>query len=105
MSGKIVSIDPHSPAARARLRVGETLISINGKEIADVLDYRFYAYDPKLTLVLETENGRRHTVKIRKEEGEDVGLNFETYLMDEERCCSNHCLFCCLLYTSPSPRD
>ena len=46
LSGKIASIDPGSPAARARIHVGETLLSINGKTIKDVLDYRFYAYDP-----------------------------------------------------------
>ena len=94
MAGKIASIDSHSPAERAKLRVGDTLLSINGKEIADVLDYRFYAYDPKLTLVVESPDGKQRTVHIRKAEGEDIGLNFETYLMDEERCCSNHCLFC-----------
>ena len=94
MSGKIASIDPGSPAARARIHVGETLLSINGKTIKDVLDYRFYAYDPALTLVLRRPDGAERTVHIRKEEGEDIGLNFETYLMDEERCCSNHCLFC-----------
>lgn len=105
MSGKIVSIDPHSPAQRAKVRVGETLISINGNEIVDVLDYRFYAYDPKVTLVLEDESGARRTVKLRKDEGEDIGLNFETYLMDEERCCSNHCLFCFVDQMPPGMRD
>ena len=105
MAGKIVSIDPGSPAERAHLRVGETLLSINGKQIEDVLDYRFYAYDPKLTLVLEEETGKRRTVKIRKGEGEDIGLNFETYLMDEERCCSNHCLFCFVDQMPPDMRE
>lgn len=105
MSGKIVSIDPNSPAQRAKVRVGETLVSINGNEIVDVLDYRFYAYDPKVTLVLEDEAGIRRTVVLRKEEGEDIGLNFETYLMDEERCCSNHCLFCFVDQMPPGMRD
>ena len=105
MAGKIASIDPGSPAQRAHLRVGERLLSINGKPIEDVLDYRFYAYDPKLTLVLEEENGKQRTVKIRKAEGEDIGLNFETYLMDEERCCSNHCLFCFVDQMPPDMRE
>ena len=105
MSGKIASIDPCSPAERAKLRVGDTLLSINGKEIADVLDYRFYAYDSRLTLVVEAPDGRRRTVKIRKAEGEDIGLNFETYLMDEERSCSNHCLFCFVDQMPPNMRD
>ena len=75
LSGKIASIDPGSPAARARIHVGETLLSINGKTIKDVLDYRFYAYDPALTLVLRRPDGAERTVHIRKEEGEDIGLN------------------------------
>lgn len=105
MSGKISSIDHGSPAERAKIRVGETLISINGKEIKDVLDYRFYVYDPKLTLVIQAEDGHRRSVKIRKSEGEDIGLNFETYLMDEERCCTNHCLFCFVDQMPPNMRD
>ena len=105
MAGKIASIDSHSPAERAKLHVGDTLLSINGKEIADVLDYRFYAYDPKLTLVVESPDGKQRTVHIRKAEGEDIGLNFETYLMDEERCCSNHCLFCFVDQMPPNMRD
>ena len=105
MSGRIASIDPGSPAEYAKIRVGETLVSINGKEIVDVLDYRFYAYDPKVTLVLAAEDGKHRTVKIRKAEGEDIGLNFETYLMDEERCCSNHCLFCFVDQMPPNMRQ
>ncbi len=105
MSGKIVSVDPASPAERAKLRPGETLLSVNGKEINDVLDYRFYAYDPKLTLVLQAPDGKRRTVKVRKAEGEDLGLNFETYLMDEERSCSNHCLFCFVDQMPPDMRE
>lgn len=105
MAGKITSIDPHSPAERAKLRVGETLLSINGQEIADVLDYRFYGYDPKLTLVVQEPSGAQRTVHIRKAEGEDIGLNFETYLMDEERSCSNHCLFCFVDQMPPNMRD
>ena len=31
---------------------------------------------------------------IRKEEGEDLGLEFETYLMDRARSCANNCIFC-----------
>ena len=105
MAGKITSIDPHSPAERAKLRVGETLLSFNGREIADVLDYRFYGYDPKLTLVVQEPSGAQRTVHIRKAEGEDIGLNFETYLMDEERSCSNHCLFCFVDQMPPNMRD
>ena len=42
MSVKILSVGPESPARHAGILPGETLVSINGNEICDVLDYRFY---------------------------------------------------------------
>ena len=85
---KIASVDPHSPARKAGVRPGETLTHINGHPIVDVLDYKFYAYDPKLELTLTEPEGGSRTLRIRKEEGKDLGLNFETYLMDRARSCA-----------------
>ncbi len=90
----IRSVDDHSPAKRAGIKVGETLKQVNGHPIVDVLDYKYYTYDPKLVLLLEKPDGKEHTVKVRKQEGEELGLNFETYLMDKARCCANRCIFC-----------
>ncbi|MEA4815140.1 MAG: DUF512 domain-containing protein [Oscillospiraceae bacterium] len=105
MAGRIESIESGSPAEKAGVRAGETLVFVNGKKINDVLDYRFFSYDPSLTLTLESEDGKRRRVRIEKDEGEDVGLNFETYLMDSERQCSNHCLFCFVDQMPPDMRD
>lgn len=90
----IKSVDAHSPAHRAGVKVGEKLLQVNGHPIVDVLDYKFYSYDPKLTLLLEKTDGKQRTVKVRKQEGEELGLEFETYLMDQARCCANRCIFC-----------
>lgn len=103
MSTVITSIDPRSPAELAGVRVGETLRAINGHTVVDVLDYRFYGYDSVTTLTLESE-GRQRTVTIRKEEGRDLGLNFETYLMDEMHTCANHCVFCFVDQMPPNMR-
>lgn len=89
MSTIITSIDPHSPAEKAGIRVGEQLLTINGHTVVDVLDYRFYGYDAVCHVELDTRR-----VTIRKEEGQDLGLNFETYLMDTMHQCANHCVFC-----------
>ena len=90
----ICSVDAHSPAHRAGVKVGEQLIQVNGHSIVDVLDYKFYTYDAKLSLVLRSPEGKERTLKVRKQEGEELGLNFETYLMDKARCCANRCIFC-----------
>lgn len=59
----------------------------------DVLDYKYYAYDPELVLQLRSEAGDR-TVELSKDVGEDLGLTFATYLMDRARSCANKCVFC-----------
>ena len=102
---KIQSVDPHSPARRAGVRPGEILTHINGRPIADVLDYKFYSYDPRLELTLAEEDGRTRTVRVRKDEGEELGLNFETYLMDRARSCANRCIFCFVDQMPPGMRE
>lgn len=74
--------------------IGDRVLSINGKEVCDVLDYKFFAYDPVLDIVLLTADGVEKTVHIEKAEGEDLGLEFESYLMDKPRSCANRCVFC-----------
>lgn len=105
MGTVITSIDRRSPAERAGVRTGEKLISIGGHAVEDVLDYRFFGYDQDPELVLEAPGGSRRTVRVKKPEGEELGLNFETYLMDEPRPCSNHCLFCFVDQMAPGCRD
>ena len=105
MSTCITAVDRRSPAQRAGIAEGETLLRVNGHEIVDVLDYRFYCYDPVLELELETAEGTRRTLTVKKLEGQELGLNFESYLMDEPRPCSNHCLFCFVDQMPPGMRD
>lgn len=95
MASKIVSVDAGSPAERAGLRAGETLVQIDGTAIRDVLDYKFYSYDAALHLqVLEADGKTLRDVRVHKREGEPLGLNFEHYLMDGMKQCSNKCVFC-----------
>ena len=100
----VKSVDPRSPARRAGVRVGEVLTHINGRPIVDVLDYKFYSYDPRLELTLKGPEGTVRTLRVRKSEGEDLGLEFETYLMDRARSCANHCIFCFVDQMPPGMR-
>lgn len=104
MAPKIVSVDPGSPAERAGVQPGETLLAIGGAPIADVLDYKFYGYDARLTLRLGRDGAERE-VSVKKREGEDLGLVFETYLMDQMKRCSNGCVFCFIDQLPKGMRD
>ncbi len=89
----IKSVDPTSPLS-GRVSVGDTIVSINGNEILDVLDYKFFAYDRALDVTLQRPDGTRYELHVSKPEGGDLGLDFESYLMDAPRACSNACVFC-----------
>ena len=90
---KIQSVIPKSIAARAGLRDGDVLQSINGNSIRDVLDYRFYLTDTSVRLTLERD-GAPYSVVLNKGEYDDIGLEFETPLMDKKHTCKNACVFC-----------
>lgn len=92
MASKIIKIEKKSPL-RFRAHVGDELLAIDGHEIHDVLDYQYWSYGEALTVTLRTKKGEK-TVKVRKSEGKDLGLDFEDYLMDKPRHCANRCMFC-----------
>lgn len=89
----IQSVAEGSRAARAGILAGDVLIAINGNEIRDVLDYRFYLADSLISLEF-SRDGERRAVTIRKQEYDDIGLDFETPLMDKKHSCRNKCIFC-----------
>lgn len=93
MSVTISGVAPGSPAAGKGLLPGDILDSINGEDIRDVLDYRFYMTDTRLKLSLR-RGGKPLTVSLSKEEYADLGLEFESYLMDRQHTCRNKCIFC-----------
>ena len=94
MSVKIENVLSSSYADKAGVQKDDVLVSINGNEIFDVLDYRFYIQSRKLTLSL-LRDGQELSANIRKgDEFADIGLEFKTYLMDKQHSCKNKCIFC-----------
>ena len=90
----IKKVNNRTPAHRAKLKDGYTLVSINGNVINDVLDYQFYMTDENITLKILDDKNKLKEYKIKKEQYEDLGLEFETYLMDKQHSCKNKCIFC-----------
>ncbi len=90
---RICGVDEDSHAAAAGIRAGDMLVSINNEEISDVLDYRFYLTERVVALRL-LRDGEPYTVSLHKREYDDIGLSFETPLMDKKHSCKNGCIFC-----------
>lgn len=86
---EIKSVVPGSHADKKGIKAGEKLVAVNGHAIRDILDYRFYVCEKNITVTLD-----KREVKIKKDEYDDIGLEFETYLMDNQESCRNKCIFC-----------
>lgn len=89
----ITDVLPNSRAQKAGILAGDVLVSINKKEINDVLDYRFYLANKSISLLI-MRDGKHKKIKIKKQEYDDIGLDFETPLMDKKHSCENKCVFC-----------
>ena len=102
---KIASVEAGSPAERAKLHAGDEIVSVNGHEIRDVIDLKYYTYDALLRVRVLCPDGRERTLRVRKDEGEELGVVFDDYLMDQARHCANHCVFCFIDQLPKGMRD
>lgn len=101
---KIAKVNKNSIAEKHKILPGDVIVSINGNDINDVLDYRFYITEKKLIIVLE-RRGEPIEITVKKPQYDDLGLDFDTYLMDEKHSCKNKCVFCFIDQNPPGMRE
>ncbi|MGL5647550.1 MAG: DUF512 domain-containing protein [Clostridium sp.] len=94
MKNMIKEVLPESIAEEVGIEVGDFLLSINDKDIDDIIDYRFLSVDDELTLQIEKADGEVWDIEIEKEPGEELGLEFGGGIMDKAKSCTNKCIFC-----------
>ena len=102
MSGaRISAISPSSPAAQCDIVVGDVLVSINGREPTDIIEYQQLIDGPQVSLLLQRDGqALQHRVQITKEPGQPLGLSIDSAVFDRIRTCDNHCSFC-FIYQLP----
>lgn len=100
----ITAVEPGSIAEELGIEPGDALVSINGRPVADVLDYRFLLYQDALEVQFVSPTGQELTAEIEKEYDEDLGLIFERPLMDRPKACHNKCIFCFIDQLPPDVR-
>ena len=104
-SAKVSKIVPSSIAEEVGFEIGDTIISINGKEPRDLIDYNFLCSDVFLLLQVLDIQKNLYQVEIEKDYDEDLGLEFETALFDGLIQCNNRCSFCFIDQQPPGKRD
>ena len=94
MKNLIKEVLKGSIAEEMEIEVGDYLLSVNGQEIHDIIDYRFLTADEELLLEIEKQNGEVWEIEIEKDYGEELGIEFGGGIMDKAKSCSNKCMFC-----------
>ena len=88
---EISRVLPGSTAARYGLKRGDQLVSINGNDIHDSIDFLFHASDERLSLVINGKKGVTRMLRIVKEPDDTLGIEFPPLTI---RRCRNKCIFC-----------
>ena len=90
---KITKVKRNSSAKELGLEVGDEIIAFDGFACEDELDYLYYCETDSFTMTVRDKRGQGEmTVEVEKEEGEDLGLEFEKNT--KIRTCHNRCVFC-----------
>ncbi|MGM9552166.1 MAG: DUF512 domain-containing protein [Clostridia bacterium] len=91
---EIKEVYPNSIAEEIGLEPGDVILKINNHDVTDILDYRFLMSDEEILLEVLTKQGEKVEVEIEKEVYEDLGVEFESGLIDGAKRCANNCVFC-----------
>ncbi|MGI6558530.1 MAG: DUF512 domain-containing protein [Limnochordia bacterium] len=83
-----------SAAEEAGIGAGDQLITMNGREIRDLIDYQYLQAQEILELHIAKPDGTQYLIEVEKDEEEELGLLFAESVFDGCRVCRNRCLFC-----------
>ncbi len=100
----IQSVILGSTAEKCGIISGDILVKINDHPINDVLDYMFYSAENSLKIEIQRK-GDTICIEAEKNEYDDLGLEFETFLMDCKQSCRNKCVFCFIDQMPPGMRE
>ena len=115
----ISKVDTGSIAEEMEIAPGDVLLAINDKEIRDIFDYRMQIQKDLITVLIRKsgvtgdtgedgghpEEAEEWELEIEKDPYEDLGLSFESGLMDDYRSCKNGCVFCFIDQMPKGMRD
>lgn len=90
---KITKVKRNSIAKSLGLEIGDSIVAFDGYPCEDELDYLYYMETEQFSITVRDKRGTGEiTIEVEKEEGEDLGLEFEK--QTSIRTCHNRCVFC-----------
>lgn len=102
---KVKEVLPGSIAQELEIIPGDRVIAIDDNIIRDMFDYYYYEKNENIEVLVETTEGEQYIFEIEKEYGEELGIVFESELMDSYQSCHNKCIFCFIDQMPKGMRD
>ena len=96
LPGLVSAVVPGSLAEEAGIEEGDSIVSVDGRVLRDVVDFQFYAAGHEIQVAIKKANGLDDLVVFEKDIDEDLGIEFERATWDEVTLCNNNCFFCFL---------
>src|SRR5436309_7168717 len=91
MAARVKTVQESSVAEELGIVSGTELLTVNGRELADFLDWEFLTADDDLIIEARLPGGEAVVYDIERPEGEGMGVELEPPTI---RRCANRCEFC-----------
>src|SRR5213076_3615829 len=88
---KVSRIEQNSIADELGIRPGTELLTVNGRPLADFLDWEFLTADEELLIEARQPDGEEIVYELERLDGEPLGISLEPPTV---RRCANRCEFC-----------
>ena len=90
---RIFAVTEGSPACKAGIRADDRIVSINGENVTDEIDYQSLSAVSRLDIVYLRDE-KEYRVSVSKDEWDPLGLCLDETEAMRPRHCRNRCLFC-----------
>jgi putative radical SAM enzyme (TIGR03279 family) len=93
VGARIAEVSPGSLAAKAGIKPGHVLLAVNGHDVHDILDLKFYLSERERScdLTLDSTPGGIRKIRLNSANEHDLGLELEEI---QTLICKNQCVFC-----------
>ena len=88
---KVSRVESNSIADELGIRPGTELLTVNGRPLADFLDWEFPTADEELLIEARQPDGEQVIYELERLDGEPLGISLEPPTV---RRCANRCEFC-----------
>lgn len=101
----VKSVVPYSIAYDAGIESGDIIQKIDGKDIIDILDYKYLTSSDYYIVTVKKKEGETEEIEVYNDEFEEFGVEFVHQLIDEPKMCRNKCIFCFMDQLPPNMRS